>query len=468
MSPRRQDKNDFHDSTTDLFLKIVQKEKEQSTKDENKEQNMMGTISSKKTKTINKFGCFYNYINQTLDKILSSKASIMILSLLMAGILFFSISGDDILSSPTSGITLDNVPVKIEGLNDQLELTGVPEHVQVVLIGPSFDIFKMNLVKNYEIYADVTGMISGEHEIRLKHRNFPNSLTVVIVPDNLKIKLAEKESAEFNLGAHFINEQELDTKYSVSVEKMALQKVTVRASRETLNKIERVDACIDVSEKTEAFEQEANIKAYDKYGNEVKADISPSKVHVHCDVSSYSKTVPIKIQFSGNVALGYQIERYTLSQNQITIYGEQSQLKDINQVVVPIDISDLSKSTNFDKIPIKRVSGINKLSMNTIDVQVDVAKVITKKFDKVLIKVLNKSSDYKVSFAGESQYATVAVTGSEEKIAALTLDNIQVSVDIDKLKVGSKKVNVSVVIDDETLEVKLLSSSKVTINIERN
>lgn len=82
--------------------------------------------------------------------------------------------------------------------------------------------------------------------------------------------------------------------------------------------------------------------------------------------------------------------------------------------------------------------------------------------------MLNNSEKYKVSFAGEGGYAEVLVTGTEAKINNLTADNIQASIDIDRLKVGTRSVNVKVASDDETLKVELLSSSKVTINIERN
>ena len=59
------------------------------------------------------------------------------------------------------------------------------------------------------------------------------------------------------------------------------------------------------------------------------------------------------------------------------------------------------------------------------------------------------------------------VIGSEDKISALTVDNIQATIDVNNLSLGTKKVSVKVAVDDDSLQVKLLSSSKVTINIER-
>lgn len=466
MSPRHpNDKKNIQDSTTEFFLKVVQKEKEKASKENSTKENMSYT----KNKTIDTVGRFYNYINQTLDRILASKASIMVLSFLMAGALFLTIAGNDIFTSPTtSGTTLENIELKIEGQNTDLELTGAPDSVQVILLGPSFDIFKMNMAKDYEVYLDLTDLEAGEHTVKLKTRNFPDSLTVAVVPDNLKIKLAEKQNRSFELGTRFINEDELDTKYSVSVDEMAVDNVTVRASQETLDKIERVDACIDVADKTEAFKQVAQIKAYDSNGDELKVDISPSTVEVNCDVASYSKSVTIQANFVGDMPSGYQVSNYTLSQSQVTIYGLESKIKDISVVYVDIDVSELKATTTYSGVTLKKIAGINKFSLSSLDVTVEVEKVITKKFDNIPIKVLNNSQNYKVSFAGEGNYASVAITGSESKVSSLTADNIQASVDVDGLRVGTRRVNVKAVVDDEKLGIELLSSSKVTINIERN
>ncbi|MEG0276151.1 MAG: CdaR family protein [Coprobacillus sp.] len=463
MSPRKE-KKELQDSTTEFFLKVVQKEKDQTSK----ESNTMDTLSSKRTKTLKKFGNFYNYINQILDKILASKLSVMILSLLMAGVLFWSITGGDFLVGPTSGDILKDVTVNVEGLDDSLELTGVPEKVNVALIGPSLDIYTTKLTKNYEVYLDLKDFEKGEYTVNLKGRNFPNTLQVMVIPESLKIKLAPKVTAKFDLGYRFTNEDKLDSKYSVSVEEMAVSNVTVRAGQETLQKIAKVEACIDVSEKNDGFEQDAKIKAFDKNGRELNVEIAPTTVHVKCQVTSYNKVVDVKANFVGEIPQGYQIANYSLSQKQVTIYGLEEKIKDITEVRVDVDVNDLKATSTMSGLTIKKDVGINKLSTDTVDVNVEIEKVITKKFEKIPITVLNNSKNYNVSFAGEGSFATVAITGSESKLATFTADNIQATVDIDGLRVGTRKVNVNVATDDEKLKIELLSSSKVTINIERN
>lgn len=461
MSPKKNNNRDIQDSTTDFFLKVIKKEKEKTVKENPLKEN------TNYTKTLDKMGRFYNYINQTLDKILSNRISVMLLSLIMTVILFLSISGGEFLSSPTSGTTLENVPIQIEGLDDNYELSGVPHNVQVGLIGPSLDIYTTRLSKNYEVYVDVSGLSRGEHTISLNTRNFPSTLTVMLVPDTLKVKLSPKVSATYDLGYRFVNEDKMDAKYSVNVKEMAVSSVNVRASQETLNRIAKVEACIDVSEKTENFSQDAPIKAYDSSGKEVKVEIAPTTVHVVCDVDSYQKNVPIKVNYVGVMPGNYQIVNYTLSQSDVTIYGAKKSIDKIQAVYVDVNIEDVTQSTSIGNLSLKKAEGINKLSVDTVSITLEVDKVISKTFDKIPIKVLNNSSKNKVSFVGKGQYVSVNVIGSETKLSALTNDNIQATIDVHNLSLGTKKVNVKVAVDDDTLKIKLLSSSKVTINIER-
>ena len=177
-------------------------------------------MNVKTSKTIDKVGKVYNYVNKAFDKLLSSNSNVMIISIVMTLILFFTISGGDFLSSPTSGATLENVPVVIEGLGTDYEVSGVPDHITVGLIGPSLDIYTTKITKDYEVYLDLSEYQDGDYTVNLKSRGFSESLTVMLVPSTLKVTISPKIEAKFQLSYQFINEDELDPQYSVTVEEM--------------------------------------------------------------------------------------------------------------------------------------------------------------------------------------------------------------------------------------------------------
>lgn len=372
------------------------------------------------------------------------------------------------MSSPTSGTTLEDVPIKVEGLSDEYEISGVPNDITVGLIGPSLDIYTTKITKNYEVYLDMSEYSQkGDYTVNLKSRNFPESLTVMLVPNSLKVRILPKVEATFQLTHQFINEDQLDPEYSVTVTEMSQKNVKIRASRETLSKIAKVCVCIDVSNQSQEFEQDARIKAYDQNNNELDVDIASKSVHVKCAVSSYSKVVSVKPEFIGDLADGYALTNYSLSHNTVTIYGIKEKLDSISEVTCQIDISNLKSSVSINNVEIKKDENINKLSETTTDVSLEIEREITKKFDKVPIKVLNKADNRKVSFIGQNKYASVSITGAESKVSALTISNIQASIDVNSLGIGNQKASVTVVVDDEQLKIHLLSSKKVSINIER-
>lgn len=461
MDNKKKNNKNNYDSTTDFFLKVMQKEKERVTNDEPKKESI------NYNKTLDTVIRFYNYVNQTIDKILANKLSVMLLSLIMAVSLFLGISGGDILTSPTSGTTLDNVPVEVIGLSEDLELSGLNESVTVGLIGPSLDIYSTKISKNYSVYVDLTKLQKGDHTLTLLSKGFADTLTVMVVPDTVTIRLSEKITESFVLEYDFINEDKLDQKYSVSLKNSNIDHVSIYASRETLNKIDRVVAYIDVENKTKDFSQNAVIKALDALGNELDIAITPTHAVVECSVASYSKEVPIQANFTGEVASGYQISNYTLSQSTVTIYGLKEDIDKITAVNVDVDVDGLKQSITINNIDLKPTKGINKMSVNTINVDVKVEKIITKEFDNIQIKVLNNSSNNKVSFVGQSGFAKVVVKGIESKISSLTVENIQATIDVNGLSRGTRKVKVKVAVDDDTLLIELLSSSSVSVNIER-
>jgi YbbR domain-containing protein len=459
----KKNKNSMNDSTTDFFLKMMKKEQD----DSKKMSSSRESFESKTTKTIDKASKIYNYFNKALDKLLSNNRNIFVISVLLTLVLFFTISGGDILSSPTSGSTLENVPISIVGLDENYEISGVPDDITVGLIGPSLNIYSTRIADDYEVYLDVTGYTAGDYTVNLKYRNFPDSLDVMLVPNSLKVTISKKVESTFELGYHFINEDELDDQYSVTVNKMSANEVVVYASKDTLSEISKVEACIDVADRTKDFEDDANIKVYDRDGNEMDVDINVKKVHVNCSVSSYSKNVPIKVNLIGNVADGYTLTNYSITDETVTIYGTEENLKNINEVTCDVSIEDLMSTITMTNVELNKNEKISKFSDSNVDITLQIEKLITKRFDNITIKVLNKASDKKVSFIGDNKYASVQVEGPESIMNDLTEENIQASIDVNDLDVGTKKVKVSVTTSDD-LDIQLISSKEISINIERN
>lgn len=358
------------DSTTDFFLNFVKSEKEEQAKIEKRKENS----EERKVKRLNDVLTGFNYINKALDKLLNNRVSIMIISLILTIVLFITFSGGDVLTSATSGVTIKNVAVGVEGLKEGYEVSGIPTSVTVGLIGPSLDIYTTQLTKNYQVYVDLSEYNTGSHNVTLKYRNFSSDLTVMILPDTCNVRISPKITKNFPLSYKFKNERSLANKYSVSVNSLSKQTVAVTASRSTINSIDKVCAVIDVANKTKAFTQTCAVKAYDSDGDEVNCSISPAKVIAECSVNTYSKVVAVKPNFKGSVKSGYQISNYKLSPSTVTIYGKRSDIADISALSCDVNVSGLSGSTTLTGLTLKGSDKITKMSATTIRIDMTIGK----------------------------------------------------------------------------------------------
>lgn len=457
--------NKRRDSTTDFFLKVISKEK---SKNENKSIHHKNSEERQKgERIINGVITIMNFINTTLDKMLQSTVSVKILSLLLAGVLVFTVSGgvDNIFSSPTSGDYIDSVPIEVEGLDDDFVVAGLPKTASIGLVGSSLDIYTAKLSNNYSLYVDLSGLGEGEQTVTLNARDFPSNLEVFIVPQTVTVTISQKVTKTFDLGYKFINEDKLDAKYSVSVDSIEHESVEVRGSQDNIDKIYEVVALIDLDGVEDSFTQECKIKAFDRSGEELDVQIIPSTVKAYCSVSNYSKTVSLVPEYSGNTAEGYAVDTVEFKKTEVKIYGSETQLKNIDSIKVKIDISDLQADRSFKNLKLIKPTGVNKMSFDTVDGSVKIVPAISRVFEDIDIEVKNGEAS-NVRFNDTSKVA-IQVSGKAEKINALTEENIHASIDIEGLEKGKHEVQVEVELDDKMMQFAFASANKISITIRK-
>ena len=71
----------------------------------------------------------------------------------MAIVLLFTINGSvtSIFSKLNGGDYIYDVKIDVQGLQDDFDVVGLPETVNVALVGPSIDIYSAKIAKNYKI-----------------------------------------------------------------------------------------------------------------------------------------------------------------------------------------------------------------------------------------------------------------------------------------------------------------------------
>lgn len=458
------------DSTTDFFLNFITRQKSENKKND-KPMVIKANDDSFNVKD-KAFGILYktvNSLNVFLDRMLQSNLSMKILSFIMAVVLLFTINGsiNNIFSTPNGGDYINDVKIDVQGLQDDFDIVGLPATVNVALVGPSLEIYTAKIAKDYKVIADFAGLGEGDHSIELKSEGFPSNLQVMIVPQTVNVKITQKVTKTFELGYNFINENEMDNKYSVSVEAMEHQQVEVRGSQDTIGKINAVRAAIDLKGIKDDFEQRAKIYAYDRSGKKLDVEIIPNTVKIQCDVSSYSKEVSIVPQYTGQFESGFGLESITLSKDKVRIYGKEELLNSINSVYVTIDISGLSSDKSYSKLLISGIEKINKLSFDTVDAALRVSPAVKKTITDIPVNIINNENNYQVTFANGQDKVSIEVEGVEAKLNDVSINDFNAIINLEDLKSGINTVKVDLTSNKGYLSYKLVSPEKITITLRK-
>lgn len=458
------------DTTTDFFLNFITRQKSENKKNDKSIENKMNEETfNVKDKAFEILYKTINSLNIFLDRMLQSNLSMKILSFILAVVLLFTINGsiNNIFSTPNGGDYIYDVAIDVQGLQEDYDIVGLPETVNVALVGPSLDIYTTKIAKNYKIIADLSSLGEGDHTIELKSEGFPNDLQVMIVPQTVNIKITQKITKTFELGYNFINVDDMDSKYSVSVEAMEHQQVEVRGSQDTIGKINAVRAAIDLKGVKAAFEKSAKIYAYDRSGKRLDVEIIPNTVKVQCDVSSYSKEVPIEARYNGNFESGYGLESIRLSKEKVRIYGKEELLNSVNSVYVTIDIDGLSSDKSYSKLLISGIEKVNKLDFEVVDASLRVSPAVKRVITNVPINIINNERNYQVAFASGQEMAEIEVEGVEEMMSNLSVDNFSATINLQDLKSGTNTVKVDLTSNRGYLSYKLISPERIAITLRK-
>ena len=212
-----------------------------------------------------------------------------------------------------------------------------------------------------------------------------------------------------------------------------------------------IKALINVNNISDAKVGENTLKdipliAYDENGDPIELELVPSKVSAVINIESPSKTVPLRIVPTGvkNIVFGKAISSIKANVEQVTIYGSESVLNEINEVQVKIDVSDIKGSKKYTKT-IKKPTGIREISSKTVTVEISIDDEASTEVSGVRLSYINLGSNYTVQ-ATESSTTEIPVIlkGVKSVIENITATDIEAYVDLKDLGVGEHEVEVKV------------------------
>lgn len=403
-----------------------------------------------------------------LDKVLFNEKYSKVVSLVLAVLLYAIVNYNALSTSFQSSLryskTLSDVTVLAKYNSDTFEISGLPEKVDVILTGDAANVTSAANAENGTVICDLDGLTEGEHEIKLTTEGYGNNVNVVVNPTNVNVVMKKKTTRQFDISYDFINQDKMEQIYSAGTPEFEYTKINVRASKDTLDSIAFVKALIDVSGQSADFEQDAVLVAYDSSGKPVNADIVPNTVHVKVPVTSPNKSVNIQVQVSGEVPDGKAIDSITMDQQTVTIYGSETTLANIDQVVVTLDAGTLTKDSTVLR-PIVLPAGVTSATNTQVTMNITLADAEEKTIDDIPINVINNNKHYKASQPDNKTTTSVTVKGTKNNIDKLAADDINVYIDMQDVQPGLQKFALQIEQPKDGFVVYTLNESEYELNV---
>lgn len=404
---------------------------------------------------------------------LSKPSTLLFVSLFLALAVFVAVDQKIIFYSESSAEVLAGQKVVPLYNSEAYVIEGLPETVDVSLIGNKADIYiaKQSAVGNVTVdLTRYTGTLEGvTKDVAIEYNQGLSSVEYKVNPSMVTITIYKKDSLATTASAEILNYDKLDDKLSIDSLSLSDNNVIVKGAKKYIKEVAVVKALVDV-DKLSAQEagsfslKEVPLKAYDKDGNIVDVELVPAVVDVNGTLSESKKLVPIKAIPQGTVAFGLAISSIELSEKEVMIYGSSSELQEINNIVVNVDVNELTSTKEY-KMELEKPNGVKSMSINNINVTVNIDKVSNTDIENVTINAINVGEGLKATAVSkEDGNITVTIKGVKSVIDAITADDIIASVDLKGLGVGTHKVPVTIEQTDTKVEY-VSKKTEVTVQI---
>lgn len=87
------------------------------------------------------------------------------------------------------------IPLEVESNSEKYVVTGFPQYVKIKITGPSALVTTTANTQNFKVYADLTKLGTGKHEVRLKASGLNKELSYTITPAKIKVNIQSRNTA---------------------------------------------------------------------------------------------------------------------------------------------------------------------------------------------------------------------------------------------------------------------------------
>ena len=406
------------------------------------------------------------------EKWIRRKNTLIFISLILAVLLFLYVDSESTTIITDSAEVLYGQTVKATFNNNSYVIEGLPESVDVTLIGRKVDLYLAKQLSGGVVTADLSNLGEGMHTVRLDYNCAINSVEYKLDPSVVNVTVYPKISQTRMATVDIINKNKLDKKLSIGNVELENSEIVIKGAEHVLNEVSTVKALVDAKKIVNPKIGESTLDdilliAYDSDGEVIKdLEMDPKTLKAKITISSPSKEIPIKVIPTGTLEFGKAINDITTDISKVTIYGDQDIINNIEYLPVEVDVSGLNGNKNYDVI-ISKPSGVKEISATNVKVNLSLGNEVSKEIENVSIETINLDAKYKAVAVGEnSSKTTVVVKGTQDVINKIDSSMIKAQVDLNGYSEGEYEVSIKVSGDDNKATY-IAKTTKIKVKISK-
>ena len=323
----------------------------------------------------------------------------------------------------------------------------------------------------FNVTADLTQIISLETDpVMVPLTVYCPSISsenLTASPRNINIDIEEMVSKEFVINATASGTTPANG-FEVGEMTVEPETVTIRGPGTLIDKIERVNAIVDVTGIRTDKDMEPVIRITDKNGEQItdtqmsylSMNVTEEEMTVHVTVYAVRSGVSLKVETSGEPASGYTVGNIAVTPSTLSVVGSRAVLDMLEQngntititadsglVDVTDKVSDVSVKIDIRQILPEGLSLASQISTTAVvSVQILPANSRSVTVETRNIDISGLTDGRSCVF--ESSSLEIKIQGSPEILGGLSASDLRASVDLSGLMIGRQKVPVSVDLPD--------------------
>lgn len=386
-----------------------------------------------------------------MDKWLNNPNILKVVSVLLALLLWATVHFDP--QTPgASTTTLDTkeygaVKIQVIGLDENkhdLRLLE-PSVVRMMARGTFADLLSAS-EDDYQVYVDLTGIGDGQHILPIKVKAPKRVDIIELSPARVTVLLEPLETKAYNVQVKTTGTPANDYKAGTPVVKPS-GTVQVTLPTDHMSQVGSVVAAVSIDKQENTVTaKKVRLAVYDKSGEEMTdAVVSPETVEVEVPITKPSKTLPLRVSYTGSLPSGLSLVSVKPDVQEVTVYGPQTELDKFNYFDnVVINLSTIKESGALT-VELKPMDGLAAVSPDKVTLNIEVTPHETRTLPQVPITVTGLSEGLDSRFVTpEGGRMDVQVRGAPSNLAELGAGDFQLTADLSGLAPGRHTVALEV------------------------